>query len=173
MKSLIPLCIFLVLLPSCTRQKQEELPAPQSLDGVMDLQWGDSPATVRKKLLKIPGVVFVSDTLDFTFTGGSYLGHNVDEWVLSFWKGRYLWHARIVPRQDPQTVDALVNELEQDLEDRYGASSGARTWRFGVEGEERTNNVSIIYSPETPVEIWYNAHGFVDSLEHARRPTGE
>ncbi len=171
MKPSIVFCIVL-LLPGCTKQKEEATPTP-SLDGVLDLQWGDSPATAKSKLLKITGIQFVTDTLDYWFVGGSYLGHAVEEWELSFWKGKYLWYARITPRQDPETADALVNELEQDLESRYGTTPQPRTWRFSVEGEERTNNVSIIYSQEAPVEIWYAASGFVDSLEHARRPTGE
>ncbi|HTP80165.1 MAG TPA: hypothetical protein VMM57_07155 [Bacteroidota bacterium] len=161
---------LLMIFCGCRKKVEEAVESHPSLDGFLDITWGDSPAQVKSKMLKKPGVEFASDSLDFEFTGGTFLGHTVDRWLFVFWRAKHLWYVRIIPEQDPQSIETLVVQLDDDLSTLYGKTEQPRTWRYLVEGETRTNDVRLIASQYSQVEVWFAGYGYLDSLQHALRP---
>lgn len=92
------------------------------------------------------------------------MGHEVEEWTLDFWQGTRFWYADVTPVQDIESAPEILSDLGKKLEDQYGTTPEPLIWRFPMEGEEKTNVVSLWYHPGTRIQVWYGGHAYGDSL---------
>jgi len=168
MKLLVLACCLLLALGACTKQDRPAI-IKATLNGLPQIDWGTPPDSAKATMQGMQGVKFHSDTSGVRFRGGSFMGHKVDMWILDFWQGKYFNMARISFPFDSASEQSLLEDLQEQLEAQFGATAEARRWRFGVQGVEKTNVVSIFHQPRHAVEIWYSGHGYVDSLERSRK----
>lgn len=81
--------IFLLLLFSATLTNQRLIAqnSGKTLDGFLDLRWGDNSETVKRKMLKRDGVVFDTEQSNkerMSFKGGLFAGEKVHQFAISF-----------------------------------------------------------------------------------------
>ena len=138
-----------------------------SLPGFLDIRFGDPPDSVRRKILRIKGVTDISGPAGYRFHGGEYLGHEVDEWIMDFWKARYFFEARIDFKKDSAASASLSQDLEGRLERQFGIPGYQRSWRFRVQGQHNMNNVWLLYGGRVPVELKYYGSASIDSIMDA------
>jgi hypothetical protein len=175
MRILVSLTITCLLLVVGCSTKKEPTVLSGSLSGFNQISWGTSPAVAKSKLLEQEGVKFVSDSAGMRFSGGTFMGHPVNEWILDFWKRTSFWSIRICLRHDSATSESNYYELIRKYESQFGESKEIVKgqypkmciWRFAVSGTEKTNTIAPSLLPSGDVEIWYMATGFTDSLDHA------
>ena len=141
--------------------------AKGSLRGFLDIRFGDTPESVRSRILKVKGVTDISGPAGYRFRGGEHLGHEVDEWIMDFWKARYFFFARISFKTDSAGSASLTEDLEGKLERQFGIPGYQKCWRFVVEGQPFTNDVRIHYGGRVPVEVQYYGRASIDSIEGA------
>lgn len=118
---------------------------------------------------------FISDSSGMRFSGGIFMGHPVNEWILDFWKGTSFCLIRIRFQHDSANSDSNYHNLIEQYESQLGKSKEVIqdrypkmcTWRFAVSGTEKTNTVGPSLMHTGDVEVWYMGTGFTDSLEHA------
>lgn len=173
MKIIALFCCMLLFLIGCSIEKQSAV-VQGSLTGLLNIHWGDSRDSAKSKMLAMEGVEFVADSaatsfdpINSRFRGGSFMGHEVQEWVLSFWKNRNLWSALIQFKHDSASSTSFVDDLEWKLRSQYGNAPESRIWRFAVQGEEKANVVRIFPDSSGAVAVVYAAYGYVDSLERS------
>jgi hypothetical protein len=169
-------CVLLVI--GCATKKDFSV-TKGSLSGFHTLPWGTGPAETKLQMVKLEGIRFVSDTIGLRFSGGTWMGHEVNEWILDFWKQTSFWSIRIRLAKDSANADALFHDFIRQYEIQYGnseeimdnESSRIYTWRFAAAGTKLTNTIGCSLFPTHEVEVWYMGTGFVDSLDHAVQST--
>lgn len=163
--------ILALMLPLNGKHKKNapahETPPAQQLNGILNIFWGDSPDVVRTKLLKQPGVSFVSDSAFLFLRGGTFMGHEVESWTIDFWLQKYFWSAGVQFKADTSNSQSLAADLEQQLNRQYGKRRETFLWTYPVQGVSTTNDVQLLTWPtDKPqvVELSYSGHGYADSL---------
>jgi len=117
--------IFLLLLFSfsLTSQRLVAQDPEKTLDGFLDLKWGDNSETVKRKMLKRVGIDVDwkrSNKEEMFFNGGMFAGEKVNQFVIRFHDDRFF--AGMVFLDDIKCEDFIHKlwSIKSAISEKYG-----------------------------------------------------
>lgn len=165
MKHTFVVALIMVLLIGCGGDQTGT--QVQQTGGVLTASWEDSRDTVQAKFA-VEGLQLVTDSIDLVYSGGSYEGYAVEQWVLSFGASGTLQAATITFAPDTAGSVGLAQALDSRFSGKYGPASEPMTWVVKGEAGTTGTKISIAATEGGPVVLSLQAVAAEPAAEETR-----